>query len=80
VKELAEERKVNSKKAIEAVNSLQTAIDEKIVEPTVKLLEEKEAITNAGLDWSTIDFKKTVSDTVSKTVREEKRKEQIMED
>ena len=80
VKELAEERKVNGKKAIEAVNSLQTAIDEKIVEPTVKLLEEKEAKNNNGLDWSTIDFKKTVSETVSKTVRAERRKEQIIEE
>ena len=79
VKELAEARKDNGNEAINAVVSLKTAIDEKIVEPAVKLAEATEA-NGKTLDWTKIEFKKSISDTVSKTVRAERKKERLIEE
>ncbi|KAL5258372.1 hypothetical protein ACHWQZ_G009017 [Mnemiopsis leidyi] len=74
VKELAEVRKDNGQLAIEAVNSLKSAIDEKLVDSAVDEAKGK------TLDWSKIDFKKSISETVSKTVRAERKKERQIEE
>ena len=79
VKELAEARKDNGNRAVNAVNSLKTAIDEKIVDPAAKLAEATEA-NGKTLDWNKIDFKKSISETVSKTVRAERKKERLIEE
>jgi hypothetical protein len=79
VKELAEARKDNGNEAINAVISLKTAIDEKIVDTAVRLAEATEA-TGKTLDWNKIEFKKSISDTVSQTVRAERKKERLIEE
>ena len=79
VKELAEARKDNGNQAIEAVNSLKSVIDDKIVDPAVKLAGANEA-NGKTLDWNKIDFKKSISETVSKTVQAEKKKERLLEE
>ena len=79
VKELAEAGKDNGNRAINAVNSLKTAIDEKIVDPAVKLAEATEA-NGKTLDWNKINFKNSISETVSKTVRAERKKERLIEE
>ena len=79
VKELAEARKDNGNQAINAVNSLKTAINEKIVDPAVKFAEANKA-NGKTLDWNKIDFKKSILETVSKTVRAERKKERLLED
>ena len=79
----AVEQLSNRNKAVEAANSLQTAIVENMekLNPVVELAEnQKESRNQAVLDWSSIDLKKTLSETVSKTVRAERKKKQLIED
>ena len=79
----AEEQISNRNKAVEAANSLQTAIVENMekLNPVVELAEnQKESRNQAVLDWNSIDFKKTLSEMVSKTVCAARKEEQLIED
>ncbi len=78
IKKLTELQDIGESKTLEAIKEVSCQL-EKMNEDRKNSLPG-DGVGSAPLDWSKIKFEKAVADTVSKTMRTERKKEQIVDD